>query len=132
MEHGDRPPILVVDDDQDHVEGVRLVLENAGYRVISASSGAECLRTAQAEKPALIILDILMQDKDGLTTFEELHADDELKSIPVIMLTSVSEKVGFSFTEEDLRTAYGRGPAAFLEKPFQPSRLLQAIRELIG
>jgi CheY-like chemotaxis protein len=132
MEHGNRPTILVVDDDQDHVEGVRLVLENAGYRVISASNGDEGLRRARAEKPALIILDILMQHKDGLTAFEELRAEEELQSIPVVMLTSVSEKVGFSFTGDDMKAAYGRGPAAFMEKPFQPERLLRAIRDLIG
>ncbi|MFW6181688.1 MAG: response regulator, partial [Spirochaetota bacterium] len=63
MEHGDRPTVLVVDDDPDHVESVRLVLENAGYRVISASNGEEGIRAARAEKPALIILDILMQHK---------------------------------------------------------------------
>ncbi|MFW6181161.1 MAG: hypothetical protein ACOC8N_05380, partial [Spirochaetota bacterium] len=64
--------------------------------------------------------------------FEELRAEEELKSIPVVMLTSVSEKVGFSFTEDDMKAAYGRGPAAFMEKPFQTERLLRTIRDLVG
>jgi CheY-like chemotaxis protein len=132
MANSERPIVLAVDDDQDHISGVQLVLENAGYRVIDASNGAEGIRRAREEKPALIILDILMQEKDGLTTFEELRADEELSDIPVVMLTSVNEKLSFIFTEDDMKAAYGKGPSAFFEKPVRPETLLQTVRDLIG
>jgi adenylate cyclase len=124
--------VLVVDDDYDAVQGVTLFLESEGFTVSSASNGAEGMEKARSIKPDLIILDVMMQEKDGLTTFGDLRSDPELKKIPVIMLTSVSEKMGFSFTSDDMGTYFGEEPDAFMTKPFDPARLLDTVNKLIA
>jgi len=86
--------IIIIDDDIDFAESIRMLLENDGYEVIHAENGAEGMDLTRKYGPDLIILDILMQKKDGLTTFGELKQAEELKNIPIIVLTSVSERHG--------------------------------------
>jgi len=124
--------VLVIDDDADVFESLRLFLENKGYRVIGAPNGVEGMKTAKSEKPDVIILDVLMQKKDGLTTYGELRGDGALKEIPVIMLTSVHEKLGFGVSPGDMESHYGVPPEGFLEKPFDPPKLLDLIEKLTG
>jgi len=128
---GPRGTILIVDDDFDTAESLRLILENEGYAVQHAANGLEGVNLARTDPPDLIFLDILMQKKDGLTTFGELKNDATLAAIPVIMLTSVSERLGFSFTSDDMETYYGKAPEAFMKKPFDPPMLLKTVKELI-
>ena len=123
--------LLIIDDDTDMVSSVRSIMENEGWQVRSAANGAEGLAEARRLAPDLIILDILMPKKDGLTTYEELRADESLQRIPIIVLTSVSEKLGFGFSASDMGLYYGHEPEAFLQKPFEPQGLLAAVRRLI-
>ena len=90
----EKTKILLVDDDKDFVEATKIVLESRPYEVICAYNGNEGIAKAREEKPDLIILDIIMPIKNGFNAAEELKNDPELKKIPVIMLTSFSEKVG--------------------------------------
>jgi len=88
-------------------------------------------------KRILTILDILMPRKAGLTAFEELRTADRTMGIPIIMLTSANEKLGFGLSADDLEAHYGRGlagkgPELFMEKPPEPGRLVSAIRDLVG
>jgi DNA-binding response OmpR family regulator len=123
--------LLMIDDDEDMVSSVRTVMEAEGWDVTSAPNGEEGVRRARELAPDLIILDILMPRKDGLTTYEELRADDALRGIPVIVFTSVSEKLGFSFSASDMADHYGHQPEAFLQKPFEPQSLLAAVRKVV-
>jgi len=122
--------LLMIDDDPDMVSSVRAVMENAGWEVHSAANGAEGLEKARELRPELIILDILMPRKDGLTTYEELRGEDALRAIPIIVLTSAGEKLGFGFSASDMAEHYGHQPEAFLQKPFDPGHLLQTARRL--
>ena len=122
--------LLVIDDDPDLVSSVRAVMENAGWEVHSAPNGAEGLEKARQLLPELIILDILMPRKDGLTTYEELRGDASLSAIPIIVLTSAGEKLGFGFSSSDMAAHYGHQPEAFLQKPFEPQHLVQTARRL--
>lgn len=122
--------LLMIDDDLDMVSSVRTVMESAGWEVSSAANGAEGVERARELLPDLIILDILMPRKDGLTTYEELRAEESLRAIPIIVLTSVSEKLGFSFSAADMADHYGHQPEAFLQKPFEPQRLIQTAERL--
>ena len=88
-------------------------------------------------KRILIIPDILTPRKDGLTAFEELRTDDRTRGIPIIMLTSANENLGFGLSADDLEAHYGRGlegkgPELFMEKPPEPGRPASAIRDLVG
>jgi CheY-like chemotaxis protein len=121
--------ILLVDDDKDFVEATRLVLESKPYEVVVAYDGDEGLAKARKEKPDLIILDIIMPVKDGFSAAEQLKKDPELKKLPVIMLTSFSEKVG----ETSLSVSQGLALETedYVDKPVAPTELLKRVERLL-
>ncbi len=124
--------ILVVDDEEDAVEFVKAVLEEAGHEVASASC-ADCgLAAARSDSPDLVILDVQMPEKDGFAAFVEMQQCDQLKSIPVVMLTGVGDKTGLHFSGEAMGDFYGVEPAAYLEKPIDPAALQQTVAEVLG
>jgi DNA-binding response OmpR family regulator len=121
--------ILVVDDDENLVEAMKVTLLSKNYRVITAYDGEEGVRKAREEKPDLIILDIMMDKKHGYDVCAELKRDPEFSSIPIIILTGVgqhlhepqwSHRQGLTLDSED-----------FIEKPIKPSELLNRIEELL-
>jgi CheY-like chemotaxis protein len=81
--------ILIVDDDPDLVEAVSMLLEAAGMEPLAAYGGVEGLEKAKNEDPDLIVLDVMMPDKDGYAVAKELAKDAKLSEIPLIMLTAV-------------------------------------------
>ena len=132
MSEDARRKILVVDDEPDAVEFVRVVLEEAGYEVISAGNGAEGLTVARAEKPDLVVLDVLMPEKDGFSAFSDMRRDEALKSIPVVMLTGVGEQTGISFSAEAMGEFLGEKPDAYVEKPIDPEALQQTVAAVLS
>ena len=126
---GNKAKILLVDDDKDFVEATKLVLESKPYEVVVAYDGDEGLAKARQEKPDLIILDIIMPVKDGFSAAEQLKKDDELSRIPVLMLTSFSEKVG----ETTLSVSRGLTLEAedYVDKPVSPEELLKRVDKLL-
>ena len=121
--------ILLVDDDKDFVEATKLVLESEPYEVIIAYDGDDGLTKARQEKPDLIILDIIMPVKDGFSAAEQLKKDPELGEIPVLMLTSFSQKVG----ETSLSVGQGLTLDAedYVDKPVSPDELLGRVEKLL-
>jgi CheY-like chemotaxis protein len=83
--------VLLVDDDKDFVESTKAVLEEK-YEVIVAYDGNEGIKAARAEKPDLIILDVIMPTEDGFSAAEEMKDDPEISGIPIMMLTSFSTR----------------------------------------
>lgn len=125
----ERAKILLIDDDPDFVEATRIVLESAGYQVSTAYTGKEGLAKVRAEPPDLIILDIIMPEGDGFMVCEELKRDPELSSIPVMMLTSLSERL----PETTYSVAQGLMLEAedYVDKPVAPEELLARVRKLL-
>lgn len=121
--------VLLVDDDKDFVEATKLVLESKPYEVVVAYDGDEGLTKARTEKPDLIILDIIMPVKDGFRAAEQLKKDPELRKIPVIMLTSFSEKRG----ETNLSVSQGLALETedYVDKPVAPQELLKRVEKLL-
>ena len=121
--------ILLVDDDKDFVEATTMVLESKPYEVVVAYNGDDGLAKARKEKPDLIILDIIMPVKDGFRAAEQLKKDPDLKNIPVIMLTSFSEKGG----ESSLSVSQGFALDAedYVDKPVAPEELLKRVERLL-
>ena len=119
--------ILLIDDDVDFVEATKIVLESKPYEIIVANEGAEGLRKAREEKPDLIVLDVIMPVKDGFTAAEEFKKDPELEKIPIIMLTSYSEKGG----ETSIAASRGLTLEAedYIDKPVKPEELLQRVEK---
>jgi two-component system alkaline phosphatase synthesis response regulator PhoP len=119
--------ILLIDDDADFVETTKLVLESKAYEIITASDGTQGIIKARKEKPDLIILDIIMPVKNGFNAAEELKKDPELQKIPVIMLTSFSQKV----SETNLSRGQGLllDTEDYIDKPVAPEELLKRVEK---
>lgn len=117
--------ILLIDDDNDFVASTKTVLESKPYEVITAVNGDEGLRKARQEKPDLIILDIIMPVKDGFTAAEQLSKDPQLANIPVLMLTSFSQRG--SGTGIPVSRGYSLQAEDYIEKPIPPKDLLAVV-----
>jgi len=121
--------ILLVDDDPDFVEATKIILESAPYEVEVAYNGTEALAKVRKEKPDLIILDIIMPEQDGFKVCKALKEDPELSKIPIIMLTSLSERMG--------ETVYSVSDGLMLEaedyvdKPVTPAELLSRVAKFL-
>jgi DNA-binding response OmpR family regulator len=121
--------ILIVDDDPDFVEATRTVLESVPYKVSVAYDGDKGLAKARAERPDLIILDIIMPAEDGFRVCEKLKGDPELSHIPVIMLTALSQQLGE--TSYSLREGMMLEAEDYIDKPVVPDQLLAKVRRLL-
>lgn len=132
----DRPKILVIDDDPDVVELMRIALEANGYEVHSASNGTEGLRAVKEIRPDLIILDVMMDTTtEGFQVSYQLRSHDpdsaygEFSTIPIIMLTGISQKMQMKFSIQ--KDGDYLPVDEFLEKPIQLDPLLEMIRKLL-
>jgi len=119
--------ILIVDDDPDIRTYLKTLFEKNGYETQTAEDGEKGLETARAFRPALITLDILMPKESGMRLFQKLKEEADLKDVPVVILTGVSQYR--ELHENDFPAS--QLPAAFIEKPIQQERILQTVRELV-
>lgn len=117
--------ILVVDDSATEVAINKGVLEKNGHSVITAADGAEGVAKAKAEKPDLILMDIVMPEMNGFKAAREISKDPETAGIPVIMVSSKDQ-------ETDMEWAKRQGAAAYLIKPVSAEQLLAAVAEALG
>ena len=119
--HLDIATILVCDDDPSLRELVRAVL-GPRYRFVEAADGTEALTLAREFRPDLIVLDVMLPGMSGIEVLAELRTDEELRSIPVVIITA------WSHAEID---AQGAGADRFVSKPFDPDDLSAAVAELL-
>lgn len=118
--------ILVIDNEKYIQEVAQICLRTvAGWQVITAGSGSEGLSKAEAEQPDAILLDVMMPDMDGPTTFQKLQVNPATRHIPVILLTA---KVQAS----DRRRYADMGMTAAIAKPFNPLELADQVAEALG
>jgi len=130
----DRKKILIVDDDLDVRIYVRTLFEPSGYAPVVARNGNEGLLKAKQISPDLIILDVMMPEAGGVSMYRELKADQELKDIPVIMLTGIGEK-SFSHYLKMLNIKVKDPipqPDAHMEKPLDHEKLLEFAKKILG
>ena len=116
--------ILICDDDPAILRVLQVNLEVEGYIALLAHHGEEALEVAQAEKPDLIILDIMMPRLDGYQTCERLKASDDTKHIPVVFLSAKAQA-------SDIEKGKGYGVDDYLTKPFDPDTLISTIERLL-
>jgi CheY-like chemotaxis protein len=124
--------VLIVDDEPDAVDFSKEVLEGEGYVVVTASDGSRGLAAMRRENPDLVVLDVQMPDMDGFEVFQEMKKDESLKSIPVVMLTGIREKVGIGFSADEMKDYMGERPTEYIEKPIDPARLRDAVNKILG
>jgi len=117
--------ILVVEDSEIQAEMLRRTLVNKGYSVIIAKNGQEGLEMTKKEKPSLIISDILMPVMDGYKMCREIKNAEELKNIPVILLTQLTES-------EDIITGLESGAGNYITKPYSEDYLIAKVEALLN
>ena len=117
--------LLVVDDDEDIREVAQLCLETTGdWQVLTASSGTEAIATARTEQPDAILMDVMMPEMDGLSTFRELQGDKTTRTIPVILLTAKVQAADRGRFAE-------LGVTGVIPKPFDPMTLAGQVTEIL-
>jgi two-component system alkaline phosphatase synthesis response regulator PhoP len=116
--------ILAVDDEEDILELLRFNLAKEGFAVVCAASGEEALKSALANRPDLILLDLLLPGMDGLEVARRLKQDGSTKEIPVIMVTAKGE-------EADIVAGLEVGAEDYITKPFSRKVLIARIRAVL-
>ncbi|MFQ5442116.1 MAG: response regulator [Thermodesulfobacteriota bacterium] len=116
--------ILIVDDEADILNLLEYNLKKAGFGVISAKDGPEAIEAARHEKPALVLLDIMLPAMDGTEVLKRLKADERTGNIPVMMLTAKGEEV-------DRIVGFELGAEDYITKPFSPRELLLRVKAVL-
>ena len=122
--------ILIVDDDPDIREAVKIVLETQPYKLTFASNGEECLEQVKENTPDLIILDLLMPKKDGFEVIKELRGYHNYPRIPILILTAVKKEAGDRRYE--LETGLSMDVDDYIEKPIQPDDLIHRVKKILA
>ncbi|MGI8792671.1 MAG: response regulator transcription factor [Acidimicrobiales bacterium] len=118
------PKVLLVDDDPVILKLLQVNFEMEGYTVVTANDGVEGLEQARAERPDVILLDIMMPRKDGLEVTRELKGDDDTKHMPIILLSAKAQAT-------DVELGKAAGANDYITKPFDPLELLDRVREML-
>ena len=129
-----RPPLIViVDDDYDFLEINRMILERAGYRVMTASEPGEALAKMENEKPDLIITDLMMTNLDSGFSFSgTIKSDPRFADVPIIISTSVSSALGLDFRPRTSEEMAQMNVDAYFDKPLDARKLLAKVAELLA
>ncbi len=127
----EKPKILLIDDDVDLTEALKVILTGAQYAVITAYNKMEGMEKIAIEKPALIVLDAMMSTwQDGFEISRELKNNPEFKNIPILMLTSITERTGVEFKSSAGDPTW-LPVDGFLDKPVEPTVLLSEVQKLL-
>ena len=128
----DRKKILIVEDELDLRIFLCNLLGNCGYEPIDAGDKTEGMKKAVHEKPALIILDVTMPKESGIQMYRELQKHEDLKNVPVIMVSTIDKKT-FAFYQKFQIASKHTGvpePGAYLEKPLETEELIRFVHRL--
>ncbi len=115
--------ILVIDDDKDILQLIKIILENENYSIFTAETGEEGIAIAIKEKPDLILLDIMMPVMDGWEVLKILHTEESTRKIPVAMITCKTDV-------KNKLTGLQEGAVDYITKPFSPEELVQRIKDI--
>ncbi len=122
----DAKRVVCIEDEPEMIDLVRLILGRKGFSVIGANGGIEGLETVQRERPDLVLLDLMMPDMDGWEVYQQMKADDDLRDIPVVVVTakaqSIDKVLGLHIAKVD----------DYITKPFGPQELLESVEKIIG
>ena len=123
----DEKKIIVIDDDPDIVTFLTTLLEDNGYKTISAKDGQEGLEKIQHERPQLVLLDVTMPEKSGVRCYRELRENPDLASIPVVIVTGVAKDFkNFISSRRQVPP-----PDGFISKPIDKQELLDTVSKFL-
>ncbi len=124
----DKKTVLVVDDDPDAREFLSTVLEDNGFTVTTANDGTEAIAAIDQAPPDLVALDITMPEKSGVAVYRKLKEDDQLKGIPVIIVTGISD----DFKRFISSRRQVSPPEGYITKPVDHEQFLKMVTDLLG
>ena len=127
--------ILVIDDDLDIIDSLKMILESSGYEVAVKTDTDNLVEDIRQTSPDLIILDIIFPEDPnaGFTAARKLHKTEEVKHVPVLLLSAVNQQSNMSFGFSDADISEDFMPVkGFIEKPVEPSVLLSKVKELLA
>jgi len=118
--------VVCIEDEPEMIDLVRLILGRKGFDVVGANGGVEGLEAVRRERPNLILLDLMMPDMDGWEVYQRIKADEQLRQIPVIVVTakaqSIDKVLGLHIAKVD----------DYITKPFGPQELLESVEKILG
>jgi len=118
--------VVCIEDESEMIDLIRLILGRRGFELTGATGGAEGLEAVRRIKPDLVLLDLMMPGMDGWEVYQQMKADEELKHIPVIIVTakaqSIDKVLGLHIAKVD----------DYITKPFGPQELIQSIEKVLG
>jgi DNA-binding response OmpR family regulator len=117
--------ILIADDEPNIVVSLEYLMKRAGYQVLVARDGQQALDLLRSERPALVLLDLMMPVKSGIEVCQELRADAGLSGTKVLMLTAKGR-------DTDVQKGLGVGADAYMTKPFSTKELAAKVAEMLG
>lgn len=118
------PRVLIVDDEPHIVLSLEFLLERAGYETAAAADGEEALAMVRRLRPEVVLLDIMMPNRNGYEVCQAIKSDPELRSTPVIMLSAKGQEV-------EVLKGLELGASSYVTKPFGNTEILEAIRAVI-
>lgn len=126
--------ILLVDDDRDIRDSLRIILEKNGYTIRTAANGREALTSLEEQKPDLMILDVMMStDTEGFDLAYELKNQTKFQNLPIVILTSFLQKVRAEGPDQFQHVLGEEWPAKWMfEKPVDPKKLMAKIEGILG
>ena len=119
------PKIMVVDDEESLRELVTAIFVSEGYEVVSAASGFECLEKIKAEKPDLVLMDMMMPGMSGREATEKIRQDPQTKSFKVVFLTVAR------FSETGKEALDKLNVSGYVTKPFDNEKLIATVKNLV-
>lgn len=117
--------VLIVEDTEDHLQIIKLILEQYNYLILTATNGKEGLLSAQNQLPDLILLDVMLPELNGYEVCKIIKHDQTTKHIPVIMLSVRS-------SQEDIDAGLNAGADEYMTKPFNLDELLSKVKKYLG
>jgi DNA-binding response OmpR family regulator len=122
----EKKKVLCIEDEEEMIDLIKLILERKGFEVLGAVGGKEGLEVIRREMPDLILLDLMMPEVDGWEVFRQMRADEQLKDIPVIVVTakaqSIDKVLGLHIAKVD----------DYVTKPFGPQELLRSVNKVLA
>jgi len=117
--------VVLIEDERNIIEAISFILSRDGWEVKTHSNGRDAVEAVRARRPDLVILDVMLPDRNGFDILKDIRADTELGDIPVLMLTARGQ-------DKDREMAERAGASRYMTKPFSNADVLAAVRDLVA
>ena len=124
--------VFVIDDEQDNLDYIEAILNEAEYGVQTFTSGAVALEKMKKTPPDMVLLDVQMPGMNGFQVLKAMQTDEELKTIPVVFLSAIGAITGIEYDSAEVESRYGVRPNDFIPKPIDPDKIIAKIKKLIN